>query len=232
MQSVHDILAIVTEFLGVTPNDTILLLSAVVATIIIAVLGLETVYQILFGASLGLGIYILLAMLFSASSWSDAAFVAPAPLAGAIVGSSVYLPFLLAVLIPLNNAVRIPIGRNPLLRAAVSVPLAVAVVAFFGALFTGLSERIGIFDRENLFSLVAKGDWYGWYALTYAHGYAIRWMQLAIVAGVLAVIYRMLLHELVASVAVSLATSIVKRRGSAGGGSHHDDGGHDDHDDG
>lgn len=102
MQSVHDILAIITAFLGVTPNDTILLLSALVMVAVISALGLEAVYQTLFGASLGLGIYILLAMLFSASSWSDASFVAPAGLASAIVGSSIYLPFLLAVLIPLN----------------------------------------------------------------------------------------------------------------------------------
>jgi hypothetical protein len=111
----------------------------------------------------------------------------------------------------------------------VAIPLAFAVVAFFGALFTGLSERIGIFNRENLFSLLSKGKWYDWYALTFAHGYAIRWMQVAVVAGVLAVIYRMLLHEIVASMAVSLATTIVKRR--AGGGGGHDDGGHDSHED-
>jgi hypothetical protein len=102
MQSVQDTLAAITAFLGVTQSDTLLLLAAIVIVALLVAMGLETVYQILFGASLGLGIYILLAMLFSASSWSDTAFIAPAPLATAIVGSSLYLPFLLAILVPLN----------------------------------------------------------------------------------------------------------------------------------
>ncbi|HRI36139.1 MAG TPA: hypothetical protein PK765_03610 [bacterium] len=212
MQSVNDILAIMTSFLGMTPNDTILVLSAVVLLVVIAAMGLETVYQTLFGASLGLGIYILLAMLFSASSWSEVAFIVPAPLAAAVVGSSLYLPFILAVLIPLNGAVRIPTGSNPYVKIPVAILLSAATVAFFAAVFTGLSERIGIFDRENLFSLLAKGDWYNWYALTYLHGYAVRWMQLAVVTGVLAVIYRMLLHEIVASIAVSLVSAVMRRR--------------------
>lgn len=198
--------------LGISSTDVIILFASTIIVGVFLALGLERVYQTFFGAVLGLGIYILLATLMSSDSWTHTGYVFSEHASTLVVGSSIYLIPLLSLLVPLNGAVRISVARNPYIRTAVGIPMIVLLILFFLAIMTGFSERVGIFDQKNAFSLFADTSWYAVYKAATIHDIVLVYLQPIVVVGTLATIYKFLFSEIIHALAASLVENIRKKR--------------------
>ena len=118
------IIATIATPLSITPIDVYILFAFLVFLIVFAVLGIERIYSVFFGVVLGIGIFVLLSTLLSPQYQTpEIRELISEGFAKVIVGSSVYLIFILSILVPMNGNLALTYPQKSLTRIIQTVLL-------------------------------------------------------------------------------------------------------------
>lgn len=120
--------------LSITSIDVYILVVAIVVCGILAILGIARIYNIYFGIVLGIGIFVLISTLLSPQYQTpETLSIISATLAKMMIGSSMYLIFILAILVPTSGGVSVTLPKTPLGKIFQTFLISVYLVVFFVA---------------------------------------------------------------------------------------------------
>lgn len=113
----NEIIQTIATTLTVMPIDVYILGVVLILWIVFLVLGLQKTYEAYFGLIVGLAIYLMLTVLLSPIYQTpDTTKIFSPKISQFLIGSSVYLMFILFLLTPISGGIRFPETRNILLR--------------------------------------------------------------------------------------------------------------------
>lgn len=126
---------IATQF-SITPFDVYVFFGILVGMGVIAILGLTRAYNILFGTVLGIGIFVLFSTILAPELQTpETLSLISEAFAKTLIGSSVYLIFILAILVPINGGVSISLPGGILGKMFQTLLIGSILVLFLTAVF-------------------------------------------------------------------------------------------------
>lgn len=167
---------------------------------------LHTIYEIAFGAIVGLGIYILLSVLLLGNGpMGTSGGLFPFPFAVLIVSIAVYAVFVLAVLFPLHGGLVI----SETTHQGVYVLQYIFVTMFL--LYSLIAIIFYMIEQTYLFPVGTIFSWFrdSWYyqniiRLSAVFGYMMSHKDTIVPLGVLLMLYKLLLSNIVSAVGLSI----------------------------
>lgn len=225
----ESIILTVATALSITPMDVYVLVSFLVFLAVFAFLGIERIYSVFFGIVLGIGIFVLLSTLLSPQYQTpETLSLISNTFAKTIIGSSVYLIFILMVLVPMNGNLAISYPKTPLGKTLQIPLLAVFLFCFFFATVIGLAEHSYIFvSTDSAFTLLKSTVFYADFQSSKFFLFVFSHLPTTIILGIGFIIYKLLFADIIHPIILSLLASL--KKGRSGGGHEHmeDHGGHD-----
>ncbi|MDP2104197.1 MAG: hypothetical protein Q8K26_04735, partial [Candidatus Gracilibacteria bacterium] len=101
MSQLDTLIIQIATALSITSIDVYMLFVCILFCVVFMVVGIEKVYSVFFGIVLGIGIFVLLSTLLSPQYQTpETLSLISDTFAKIIIGSSVYLIFILAILVP------------------------------------------------------------------------------------------------------------------------------------
>lgn len=167
---------------------------------------LHTLYEIAFGAMVGLGIYILLSVLLLGNGpMGTAGGLFPFPFAVLIISIAVYAVFLLAILFPLHGGLVISETTNQGMYI-----LQYLFVGMF-LIFSAISVLFYMIEQTYVFQVGTIFVWFrdNWYYQNVIHSssvfaFIMGHKDTIIPLGILLMLYKLLLSNIVSAVALSI----------------------------
>lgn len=131
MAPLDALIAQIATALSITSLDVYVFFGMLVAIGIIAVLGLARVYSTFFGTVLGIGIFVLFSTILSPELQTpETLSLISDTFAKVLIGSSVYLIFILAILVPMNGGVAVTLPPSPLGKILQTLILPIVLILF------------------------------------------------------------------------------------------------------
>lgn len=167
---------------------------------------LHTLYEIAFGAIVGLGIYILLSVLLLGNGpMGTTGGLFPFPFAVLIISIAVYAVFALAVLFPLHGWLVIAETTHQGIYIIQYIFVGMFLIFSWAAVLVYMIEQVYIFQVGTIFV------WFrdSWYYQNIIHpsavfGYIMVHRDVIIPLGVLLMLYKLLLSNVVSAIALSI----------------------------
>ena len=206
------------SILHVTNIDIYFIAYALVMMGIFIAIGVNRLYDCFFWLVAGIAIFIVLQVLFFWYTWdlSSGAIMDPG-MAKFIVGSSIYLIFVLSILAPVNGVVQLEGGsKNRIINILQTIFLSLFLTIFYTAIIIWLAEKAYIFRLDSALSLLKRLDfWWQMSNTSMIYGMLYKNITWIIVAGVGFVIYKLVLGDIVMTVLGALMKAITsgKREG-------------------
>lgn len=230
MSQLDTLIIQIATALSITSIDVYVLFICILFSAVFLIVGIEKLYSVFFGIVLGIGIFVLLSTLLSPQYQTpETLSLISDTFAKIIIGSSVYLIFILAILVPMNGDLSISYPSSPPARFIQTLLIWVGLFFFFAAVILGLVERSYIFmGTESAFLLFKKMAFYSEFQSSHFAAFVISHLPSIVILGVGFIIYKLLFADIVYMLVLSVIASIKKRWGW-GGGWHHDDGGYEEY---
>ena len=103
---------------------------------IIAAMGLARIYSTFFGTVLGIGIFVLFSTILSPEFQTpETLSLVSDAFAKVLIGSSVYLIFILTILVPMNGGIVVTLPKSAVGMILQTIALSVMLVVFLIAVF-------------------------------------------------------------------------------------------------
>jgi hypothetical protein len=136
MAKFESIIAQIAAALSITSLDVYVFFGMFVVIGIIAILGLARVYSTFFGTVLGIGIFVLFSTILSPELQTpETLSLVSDAFAKVLIGSSVYLIFILTILVPMNGGIVVSLPRGLIGKIFQTVTLSIALILFLLAVF-------------------------------------------------------------------------------------------------
>lgn len=196
-----------------TPFDVLYYLVAIVTVFaLFYFVPLRKVYEVAFGAVVGLGIYILLrALLFENSSLWTTGWLLPFWVSVFIISIAIYFVIILAILFPLNWSLVISETTNPVLYVAQYIFLGFFVFIGLSAVLVYMIEQTYIFQVWTIFSWVREWWFYqNTIRLSNVFKFIMTHQNIIIPLGVLLMIYKIFLSNIVSAIVLSIVYNLSK----------------------
>lgn len=136
MAQLDAIIAQISLSLSITSFDVYIFSGLLIAMGIIAALGLARIYSVFFGTVLGIGIFVLFSTILSPELQTpETLSLVSDTFAKVLIGSSVYLIFILAILVPMNGGVNVSLPKSALGMVFQTLTLSLILILFLLAVF-------------------------------------------------------------------------------------------------
>lgn len=136
MAQLDSIIAQIALALSITSLDVYVFFGVFVAVGIIAALGLARIYSTFFGTVLGIGIFVLFSTILSPELQTpETLSLVSDTFAKILIGSSVYLIFILTILVPLNGGIVVTLPKSQLGKVFQTLALSLSLIIFLIAVF-------------------------------------------------------------------------------------------------
>lgn len=136
MAQFESIIAQIAQMLSITSLDVYVFFGMLVIVLIIAFLGLARIYSTFFGTVLGIGIYVLFSTILSPELQTpETLSLVSDTFAKVLIGSSVYLIFILTILVPMNGGIVVNLPNSPAWKIFQTLALSISLVLFLLAVF-------------------------------------------------------------------------------------------------
>ena len=167
---------------------------------------LHTLYEIAFGAIVGLGIYILLSVLLLGNGpMGTTGGLFPFPFAVLIISIAVYAVFILAVLFPLQGGLVIAETTNQGLYILQYIFVGMLLIFSFASVIIYMTEQTYIFQVGTFFVWFRDSLYYQeTIRISAVWGYIIAHKDTIIPLGILLMLYKLLLSNIVSAVVLSI----------------------------
>jgi hypothetical protein len=167
---------------------------------------LHTLYEIAFGAIVGLGIYVLLSVLLLGNGpMGTAGGLFPFPFAVLIISIAVYAVFVLAILFPLHGGLVIAETTNQALYILQYILVGMFLIFSGAAVLVYMIDQIYIFQVGTIFVWLRDSLYYQDVVRPSAvYSYIISHKDTIIPLGVLLMLYKLLLSNIVSATVLSI----------------------------
>jgi hypothetical protein len=228
MAQLESIIAQIAAMLSITSLDVYVFFGLLVLIVIIAILGLARIYSVLFGTVLGIGIFVLFSTVLSPEYQTpETLSLISDTFAKALIGSSVYLIFILTVLVPMSGGISVTLPKTILGKIFQTITLTFLLILFLTAVFLGLIEKSYIFVHTNsAFVLIKKLTSYSELQSSLLFTFVSAHLPTIIIVSIGFIVYKILFADIVNSLIASLIEQLKKQR-NAGGGGHEEAPSHD-----
>lgn len=136
MAQLDPIIAQIAAALSIASLDVYVFFGVLVAMGIIAALGLARIYSIFFGTVLGIGIFVLFSTILAPELQTpETLSLVSDAFAKILIGSSVYLIFILTILVPMNGGIVVTLPKGQLGKVFQTLTLSLALIVFLVAVF-------------------------------------------------------------------------------------------------
>lgn len=136
MAQFESIIVQIAVALSITSLDVYVFSSVLVMIVIIAILGLARIYNILFGMVLGIGIFVLFSTILSPEYQTpETLSLISDTFAKALIGSSVYLIFILTILVPVSGGISVTLPKTIAEKIFQTITLTFLLILFLAAVF-------------------------------------------------------------------------------------------------
>ncbi len=113
MTQFESIIAQVAAALSITSLDVYVFFCMIVIVGILSIIGLARIYSIFFGMVLGIGIFVLFSTILAPELQTpETLSLISDTFAKILIGSSVYLIFILTILVPLNGGIVVSLPKT------------------------------------------------------------------------------------------------------------------------
>lgn len=134
MSQFTSIIAQIAAVLSITSLDVYVFFAAFTFAMIITACGLARIYSTFFGIVLGIGIFVLFSTILSPEFQTpETLSLVSQAFAKLLIGSSVYLVFILALLVPLNGGIFVTLPSSLVGKIFQTLTLSVMLILFFFA---------------------------------------------------------------------------------------------------
>ncbi|MBX9809236.1 hypothetical protein K2X92_02520 [Candidatus Gracilibacteria bacterium] len=167
---------------------------------------LHTLYEIAFGAIVGIGIYVLLSVLLLGNGpMGTSGGLFPFPFAVVIISIAVYSVFILAVLFPLHGGLVISETTNPTVYTAQYIFVSMFLLFSLTAVIFYMIEQTYIFQVGTIFAWFRDASFYeNTIRPSAVFGYMMAHKDVIVPLGVLLMLYKLLLANILNAVALSI----------------------------
>ena len=230
----QDIVLKISLALKVPTIDVYFIAILLVLFIIFCILWIQKIYEVLFWLVLWIAIFIVFQYLLLNPNLTVPDFI-NVKISKFIVWSSIYLIFILSILVPLNWWLHISEPRNPLWKILQTVLLSAWLLIFYMAIISWFVEKTYIYTLDNALSFIKKlSFWSEFSSSSLMYWYLKKYIPHITLFSVLFVIYRVTFNDVVNMVLKmifdslwkmmkSLQASMKKWWGGWGGWDHWDD---------
>ncbi|OIO75621.1 hypothetical protein AUJ87_04470 [Candidatus Gracilibacteria bacterium CG1_02_38_174] len=196
---------------------------------IIMAMGLTRIYSTFFGTVLGMGIFVLISTILSPEFQTpETLSLISDTFAKVLIGSSVYLIFILALLVPMNGGINVSLPKSALGMIFQTLILSFILVLFLLAVFLGLVDKSYIFlHTDSAFILMNKFASFSELQSSLLFVFVSSHLPTIIILSIGFIIYKMLFADIVNTTMAGLIENIKKKKVTSGG-DHHDRG-HEEH---
>jgi len=220
MAQLESIIAQIAAMLSITSLDVYVFFGLLVMIVIIAILGLARIYSVLFGTVLGIGIFVLFSTVLSPEYQTpETLSLISDTFAKAIIGSSVYLIFILTILVPMSGGISVTLPKTVLGKIFQTISLTFLLILFLTAVFLGLIEKSYIFiHTESFFTYIKKLSIYSELQSSLLFTFVSAHLPTIIIMSIGFIIYKILFADIVNSMVTSLIEQLKKQRNTGAGG--------------
>lgn len=214
MAQLESIIAQIAAALSITSLDVYVFFGMLVMVGIIAAMGLARIYSTFFGTVLGIGIFVLFSTILSPELQTpETLSLVSDTFAKVLIGSSVYLIFILTILVPMNGGIVVTLPKSALGTIFQTIALSLMLVVFLIAVFVGLVDRSYIFlHTDSAFTLMKKLAWYSELQSSMLFTFITAHLPTIIILSIGFIIYKMLFADITNALAASLMASIKKHK--------------------
>lgn len=204
--------ALATAFQA-TPFDVFyFFIASVVVFLLFYFIPLRKIYEVAFGAIVGLGIYVLLRVLLLENStlWT-AGWLLPFNLSVFLVSIAVYFVIILAIIFPLNWGLVISETTNPVLYVAQYIFLGFFVFIGLSAVIVYMTEQVYVFQVGTIFSWLREWSFYQTSVRTSnVFKFLMSHQNIIIPLGVILMIYKIFLSNIVSAIVLTIIYNLSK----------------------
>ena len=214
MDQLTSIIAQIAAMLSITSLDVYVFFGLLVLITIIAILGLARIYSTFFGTVLGIGIFVLFSTVLSPEYQTPEtlSFISDT-LAKTIIGSSVYLIFMLTILVPMSGGISVTLPKTLVGKIFQTITLVFLLVLFLTAVFVGLIEKSYIFvHTDSFFTFFKKLSFYSELQSSLLFTFVSGHIPTIIILSIGFIIYKILFADIVNSLASSLIEQLKKQK--------------------
>ncbi len=228
MAQLESIIAQIAAMLSITSLDVYVFFGLLVLIVIIAILGLARIYSVLFGTVLGIGIFVLFSTILSPEFQTpETLSLISDTFAKALIGSSVYLIFILTILVPMSGGISVTLPKTILGKIFQTITLTFLLILFLTAVFLGLIEKSYIFVHTNsAFVLIKKLTSYSELQSSLLFTFVSAHLPTIIIVSIGFIVYKILFADIMNSLVSSLIEHLKKQR-NAGASGHEEIPSHD-----
>ncbi|MDD2892231.1 MAG: hypothetical protein PHQ95_04665 [Candidatus Gracilibacteria bacterium] len=205
--------------LSITSLDVYVFFWMIVSVVIFMSIGLARMYSIFFGIVLGMGIFVLFSTLLSPEFQTpETLSLISETFAQIIIGSSVYLIFILAILVPVNGGVSITLPKNIGGKIFQTFFLSFLLIFFLLAVLLGLIEKNYIFfHTESAFVLIKRFMFYEELQNSLLFSFIFSHLPTIIIFSIVFIIYKMLFADIITGLIMSIIENTKKHTKDKGG---------------
>lgn len=198
--------------LSITSLDVYVFFWMIVSVAIFMAIGLARMYSIFFGIVLWMGIFVLFSTLLSPEFQTpETLSLISETFAQIIIGSSVYLIFILAILVPINGGVTITLPKNIWGRIFQTFFLSFLLVFFLLAVLLWLIEKNYIFfHTESAFILIKRLMFYEELQNSLLFSFIFSHLPTIIIFSIGFITYKMLFADIIAGLIMSIIENTKK----------------------
>lgn len=155
----------ISTILKVAPVDVYILFWALVFFWIVCFLWITKIYEILFWLVLGISIFIVFQFLLINPNLTVPTFI-DIKISKFIIWMSIYLIFILSILVPLNSSLNIKETKNLWLKIFQMLFLGFILTLFYATIIVWFIEKTYIYKIDNAFALMKKASFWTNFAAT------------------------------------------------------------------
>ncbi len=155
----NNIVNTIASLLNLNTYDIYIIFIVIIFFIIFLVIWITKIYEIFFWMIFGIFIFIILQYLLIHNPCNINLYIPEIinqNVANFIISSSIYLIFILSILIPLNWFFNITIPKNNIIKIIITFLLAALLIIFYTSVIIGFIEKIYIFNIDNIFIFLKK----------------------------------------------------------------------------
>jgi hypothetical protein len=216
-----EIILLIATTLSITPMDVYVLGVGIVLWGILLIIGIQKTYELYFGLVVGLAIYLMLTVLLSSTYQTpDTIRVLSPGVSKFMIGSSVYLIFILMILTPLSGGIRFPYTNTRLIRVLEHLIISGVLLGFLSALIIGFISRSYVFGVETGFVLLGKTLLYREMISGVILWYIAAHLQPFVLFSVIYLLYKLLFSEIIGAILLTLWYWVLSLRYRSRGGEY------------
>lgn len=149
----------ISTILHISSVDVYILFGAFVLFVFFCFFWITKIYEILFWLVLWISIFIVFQFLLINPNLSVPTFI-NLSISKFVIGMSIYLIFILSILVPLNSSLNIKETKNMLFKIFQIVFLSAILTVLYSAIIIWFIEKTYIYKIDNAFALIKKMEFW------------------------------------------------------------------------